>query len=108
MDISELIGGTFGFFTNQFVFPYAAKLNAPRLKRFIVDYIPSRRVQEIKKMIDTMRSTSLDIIQAKRDAMNSADPAVVEEMKKKKDIISILSELAPLFLPRGLSLIIYQ
>jgi hypothetical protein len=88
-----LIGGPFGFFTNQFVFPFAAKFDCPRLKRYIVERIPWKRVQEIKEIVDVMHNTSLEIIKMKKDAMNSGDPAVVKEMLEKKDIISILSEL---------------
>jgi hypothetical protein len=89
---SPLVGGTFGFFTNQFIFPYAAYFKFPRIKRFIVEHIPWSRVQEIKKLVDIMHETSLEIIKAKKDALNSSDPVVAKEMMMKKDIISILSE----------------
>ncbi|KXN88518.1 Cytochrome P450 3A5 [Leucoagaricus sp. SymC.cos] len=85
-----LIGGPFGFFTNRFVFPLTAKFNFPRAKRFIVEHIPMRRVQEIKELVDLMHNTSLEIIKANKDAMNSSDPAAAQEMLEKKDIISIL------------------
>lgn len=73
------------------IFPVAAKFDCPRLKRFVVDHIPWRRVQRIARLIDIMHNTSIEIIKAKRDALNSNDPAVVAEMMEKKDIITILS-----------------
>lgn len=88
--LSELIGGPLGFFASQFVLPFAAKFDYPRTKRFIVDHIPIKRVQELKKVVDIMHKTSLDIIKAKKVALNSSDPRVRAEMMKKKDIISIL------------------
>ncbi|KAF9448713.1 cytochrome P450 [Macrolepiota fuliginosa MF-IS2] len=88
--LSLLMGGPFGFITNQIVFPFAANFDFPRLKRFIVDHTPMRRVQEITEVVDLMHKTTLDIIQAKKNAMNSSDPAVVAEMMEKKDIITIL------------------
>lgn len=85
-----LTGGAFGFFSNQFVFPFAVKFNFPRIKRFIVEHTPWKRVQDIKQLTDIMHDTSLHIIQMKKDAMNSSDPTVAKEMLEKKDIISIL------------------
>ncbi|KXN82785.1 Cytochrome P450 3A16 [Leucoagaricus sp. SymC.cos] len=89
-EFNSLNSGSFGFFSGQFVFPLAAKFNFPRVKRFIVEQIPLARVQKIRKLVDIMHNTSLEIIQAKKDAMNSSDPAVVKEMMERKDIISIL------------------
>ncbi|KAJ3565767.1 hypothetical protein NP233_g7436 [Leucocoprinus birnbaumii] len=87
---SELIGGPLGFFCNQFVYPLALKFDCPRIKRFLVDYTPIQRVQELKEVMDVMNQTSLDIINAKRDAFSSSDPRVRTEMLEKKDIISII------------------
>ncbi|KAJ3570000.1 hypothetical protein NP233_g4692 [Leucocoprinus birnbaumii] len=88
-----LTGGTFGFFTNQFVFPNAAKFNFPRVKRFIVNHFPWKKIQDIRKLSDIMHDTSLEIIKMKKDAMNSTDPAIAKEMLEKKDIISVLSKV---------------
>lgn len=88
---SSLAGGPVGFFANQFAFHIAAKVKLPRLKRFIVEHIPSKRVQDLKEVIDIMYQTSVEIIRAKKEAMKSADPQIAAEMRSKKDIISILS-----------------
>ncbi|KXN82905.1 Cytochrome P450 4F22 [Leucoagaricus sp. SymC.cos] len=85
-----LIRGLFCFFTNRFVSPLAAKFNFPHVKRYIVEHILMRKVQEIKESVDLIYRNSLEIIKAKEDAINSSDPTVVQEMKEKKDIISIL------------------
>ncbi|KAJ3551490.1 hypothetical protein NP233_g13071 [Leucocoprinus birnbaumii] len=88
----NLVGGPFGFFSNQFIFPLAAKFNFPRVKRFIAEHAPWKRVQDVREMVNIMHRTSIDIIQMKKNATNSSDPAVAKEMLEKKDIISILNE----------------
>lgn len=90
---SILTGGPFGFLTSQFVFPLAAKLHLPRVKRFIIERIPWTRVREIKEVIDVMHNTSLDIIQMKKEALNNTSPDAAKELLERKDIISILSKL---------------
>jgi hypothetical protein len=87
-----LVGGPSGFFANQFLFPFAANFNFPRLKRFIVEQIPSQRVRDLIQVVDTMHHTSLEIIRAKQEALESHQPEVRAEMANKKDIISILSK----------------
>ncbi|KAJ3557572.1 hypothetical protein NP233_g11706 [Leucocoprinus birnbaumii] len=88
--LPELMSGTFGFFCNQYVFPLATKFNFPRIKRAIVDYMPIARVQEMKQTIDVMHQTSLDIVKAKRDALQATDQKISGATSGKKDIISIL------------------
>lgn len=87
---SILTGGPFGFFSTQYVFPLAAKFHLPRVKRFIVEHIPWKRIQEIKDSVDVMHNTSLEIIQTKKDALNNTNLDAAKEMLEKKDIISIL------------------
>jgi len=96
---SILTGGPFGFLTSQFVFPLAGKLHLPRVKRFIVERIPWKRVQEIKEVIDVMHNTSVDIIQMKKEALNNTSPDAAKELLERKDIISILSKPLSFRLP---------
>lgn len=63
-----------------------------------MELIPSKRVQDLKEVIDIMYKTSVEIINTKKEAMKSADPAVAAEMRTKKDIISIISTFrGPMF-----------
>ncbi|KXN82787.1 Cytochrome P450 3A6 [Leucoagaricus sp. SymC.cos] len=86
----SLTGGPVGFFANQFAFHLARRFYFPRLQRLIVELIPWKRVQDLKEVIDIMYQTSVEIIQTKQMALQSADPAIAAEMRNKKDIISIL------------------
>lgn len=88
---SSLLAGPVGFFSNQFLFPFAAKFNFPRFKRFIVDHIPYKRARDLVEVVDHMYQTSIEIIESKKKALASLDPGVSAEMMNKKDIISILS-----------------
>ncbi|KAF7760628.1 hypothetical protein Agabi119p4_10037 [Agaricus bisporus var. burnettii] len=88
--LAAATGGPFGFILNEFLFPFAEKWNFPRLKRFVIELIPSQRVQKIKRLVDLMYNVSQEIIQKKKRALESCDKAVVAEMMEKKDIISIL------------------
>lgn len=88
---SSLSGGPLGFLANEFIFPYTAKFNFPRLKSLMVECLPFRRTRELKSIADIMYETSFQIIEEKKKAMNSEDPDVVAEMTNKKDVISTLS-----------------
>ncbi|KAF9446154.1 cytochrome P450 [Macrolepiota fuliginosa MF-IS2] len=88
--LSQLLGGPVGFSSGKYILPFAQKFNFPRLKRYIVEHIPSERVQGLKEITDIMYRTSVEIIESKKQAMASSNPEVVAEMTKKKDIINIL------------------
>jgi hypothetical protein len=97
-DASATAGGPWGFLLNEFLFPFADRWDFPHLKRFIVELIPSQRVQKLKGITDLMYNVSQEIIMKKKRALASSDKAVVRELEQKKDIISILSECIHLIL----------
>ncbi|KAJ3572763.1 hypothetical protein NP233_g2876 [Leucocoprinus birnbaumii] len=78
-----LLSGTHTFFITSYILPFAAKLNYPRLKRWIVECIPSQWVHDLKDIVDTIQKTAVDIYRTKQKAMIEGDDG-------KKDIISIL------------------
>ncbi|XP_006462833.1 hypothetical protein AGABI2DRAFT_179442 [Agaricus bisporus var. bisporus H97] len=89
-NVIPLSTGPLMFFATQFILPWTEKFNFPRVKRFIVEHIPLQRTQGLVHIVDVMRQTSIEIIEKKKKDLMDSDPAVVEEMKSKKDIISIL------------------
>ncbi|KAF7768286.1 hypothetical protein Agabi119p4_7529 [Agaricus bisporus var. burnettii] len=89
-NVIPLSTGPLMFFATQFILPWTGKFNFPRVKRFIVEHIPLQRTQGLVHIVDVMRQTSIEIIEKKKKDLMNSDPAVVEEMKNKKDIISIL------------------
>ncbi|KAF5362054.1 hypothetical protein D9756_002095 [Leucocoprinus leucothites] len=88
--LAALINGPVGFLGPRLVLPYAAKINLPRFKRFIAKQLPFQRVQELIRAVDVMHRTSIEIIEAKKKAIQSTHPEVVAEMANKKDIINLL------------------
>jgi hypothetical protein len=89
--ISVLAFGPAAFFVNQYIFPFSAKFKHPQLKRWIVERIPIKRVQDVKTAVDMMYKTSVEIIEVKKRGLESEDPQVISETLNRKDIISILS-----------------
>lgn len=75
--------------------PYLVKLGPARLRGFLVRLIPSADVQKLCKIVDFMYETSVRIIEAKRAALEKGDEAVVQQVGRGKDIMSILRPLSP-------------
>jgi len=78
-----LLSGSGTFVVTSYILPFAAKLNYPRLKRWIVENIPSKWVHDLKEIVDTIQETAVDIYWSKQKAMIKGDDG-------KKDIISVL------------------
>ena len=76
--------------------PYFMKLGPAWFRRQIVDILPSKSVQRLKDIIDTMERTSVDIVEKKRAAFLEGEEAVVKQLGMGKDIMSILSASIPL------------
>jgi hypothetical protein len=84
-----LLSGPKGFIMGHYIFPVTNKINFPKVKRWIVEKLPSRLVQDMKDVVDTIEETAIEICEAKkRDIEKGGDGG-------KKDVISILSEWPP-------------
>ena len=67
-------------------------LGPTRLRRWILDRIPSTRVQELKGIVDTMDRQSREIFNSKKAALEKGDEAVSHQIGEGKDILSVMSE----------------
>ena len=65
------------------------KLPSP-LHSMVLDAIPSRRVQRMKRIVRTMRQRSDEIIAEKPAALQKGDESAVRQLGEGKDIMSIL------------------
>jgi hypothetical protein len=83
---SGLLSGTGTFVVTSYILPFAAQFNYPRLKRWIVERIPSQWVKDLKEIIDTIQETAVDIWRTKQKAIMEGDDG-------KKDIISVLGKI---------------
>ncbi|KAI0072182.1 cytochrome P450 [Panus rudis PR-1116 ss-1] len=61
-----------------------------QLRRWIVEKLPSRRVQHLKHIVDVMDASTREILRTKRAALAAGDEAVVQQVAKGNDILSIL------------------
>ncbi|PPQ98755.1 phosphatase sit4 [Panaeolus cyanescens] len=61
-----------------------------RFSRFFLEVFPWRTLSKIKGLVDVLHSTSVEIFQAKKKALEAGDEAMLEQLGQGKDIISIL------------------
>lgn len=77
------------FSARQFV-PFAKKIGTPKFWRKIVEWMPVRRIQQARSIIDLMQETSVEIYSKKLEALKQGDEAVMEQIGSGNDIMSIL------------------
>ena len=70
--------------------PLVTKLASPSFRAFIVKFLPFADVQMLRNMIDIMHSSSVNILKAKKTALQQGDEAVHAQVGRGKDIMSIL------------------
>ncbi|TDL16050.1 cytochrome P450 [Rickenella mellea] len=70
--------------------PLLVKLGPRSFRRLLVKLIPSRRIQRVKYIIDTMYRTSQIILELKKHAIAQGDETVLKQVGEGKDIISVL------------------
>lgn len=72
--------------------PTLVKLGPPRFRRFLVDLLPFKNVRKLRDIIDIMHETSVEIFESKKRALQEDDEAVMRQMARGQDIISILMQ----------------
>ena len=70
--------------------PYIDNIGSPALRRFLVKLVPYRRVQKLREIIDIMEKASVEIFQSKKAALQLGDEALLKQVGRGKDIMSIL------------------
>lgn len=66
------------------------KLGPASLRRFILKLLPFATIQKAIKIVDVMDRTSIEVFQAKKAALQQGDEAVLKQVGRGKDIMSIL------------------
>ena len=74
----------------RFFLPYVANWGTPRLRRAFIQRVPLADVQTVCRMVDVMYATSVGIVESKKTALSKGDAAVVEQVGRGKDVMSIL------------------
>jgi hypothetical protein len=66
------------------------KLGSPSFRGFLVKFLPFRDVKKLRKMVDVMHMSSIGILEAKKTALQQGDEAVLKQVGRGKDLMSIL------------------
>jgi hypothetical protein len=79
--------------------PYAMKCGPAWFRRLIfLDLSPLKRLRQMRDIVDVMEETSEQVFNSKKEAFLRGDEAVLNQVGKGKDILSILCALPVLFL----------
>ncbi|KIJ60897.1 hypothetical protein HYDPIDRAFT_42968 [Hydnomerulius pinastri MD-312] len=73
----------------QFV-PFVVKIGTPKFRKFIARIIPWKALQELIDIVEVMDKTSNEVFDAKKKALTEGDEAVLQQVGRGKDIMSIL------------------
>ena len=77
--------------------PYVTKLGPGWLRRKIVDLMPFDVVHAMKNGIDALDAKAREVYTVKKAALLEGDEAVVTQVGRGKDILSVLSKLFMLY-----------
>ena len=64
------------------------ELGPAKLRRFLVRMVPWPKLQRLRKMVDIMDKTTLDVYNAKKTALQ--DDSISQHVGKGRDIMTIL------------------
>jgi hypothetical protein len=66
------------------------KIGSPSFRRKAIDWIPSRLLHDVRDIVDVMDATSREIYEKKKAAFVDGDEAVMNQVGRGKDIMSLL------------------
>lgn len=59
-------------------------------QRWAVEHTPSKRVQHVKNICDTLSRSSSSVLNMKKNALKAGEESVVKQVGEGKDILSVL------------------
>lgn len=74
--------------------PYVSELGPAWFRRRMLEIVPSRQLQKLKRIVDTIAQRSSEIFHARRSALQQSDESLFQQVGQGKDIMSILSTCA--------------
>lgn len=66
----------------------------PKISRWIVENIPSKRVKRCIQIVDHLDNVTKDILARKKAVLESGDEALLEHVDQGKDLMSVLREFS--------------
>ncbi|KAH8119663.1 cytochrome P450 [Phellopilus nigrolimitatus] len=87
----KLLGPTnFKLFLHRQFLPYFANIGPAFLRRKVLEWMPFEKLQTMRQVVDVMEETSEEIYRKKKLALEKGDEAVLNQVGRGKDIMSIL------------------
>jgi hypothetical protein len=83
-----------------------SKLGPPRFRRALVGLLPFKEVRRLRDLVDFMHNTWVDLLQSKKRALQEGDEAVMREIGRGNDVMSILSAHSPLVVLHSLTIFV--
>jgi hypothetical protein len=84
-------------FVPRQILPYVAKIGSPNLHRYIAEIVSWKELHDVLGMVDIMDKTSTEIFEAKKKALLMGDEAMLQQVGRGKDIMSILRQFLLVF-----------
>jgi cytochrome P450 len=88
--IKNLAPALMRLFVPRQILPYVAKIGSPNLHRYIAETVPWKELHNVLDMVDIMDETSTEIFEAKKKALLMGDEAMLQQVGRGKDIMSVL------------------
>ena len=70
--------------------PVLMKLGPPAFRRRLLDLLPSKLVHKARDIVDVMDAKAREIYDKKKEALARGDEAVLNQVGRGKDILSLL------------------
>jgi hypothetical protein len=77
-------------YTRLYLLPILSRIGTRGFQSFAVRLIPSKGIRAAVELVDTMHNTSVEIIKARKMALEAGKEAMERQVGGGKDIISIL------------------
>ncbi|KAJ3783409.1 cytochrome P450 [Lentinula aff. detonsa] len=77
-------------FARFYILPLTIKLFPTRVRVFLMNAIPWKALHDVRDMVNYMHQLSVDIYKEKKRALEEGDEAVIRQIGKGKDLLSIM------------------
>ncbi|KAF8824962.1 hypothetical protein HHX47_DHR7000687 [Lentinula edodes] len=78
-------------FARTYLLPLSVKVLPTNVRTFIMNITPWRTLHDVRDMVNYMHELSVEIYEEKKRAFKEGDEAVVRQIGKGKDLLSIMS-----------------
>ncbi|KAH9951260.1 cytochrome P450 [Amylocystis lapponica] len=91
--LKELLPTLYGMGFMPIISLYVSAFGPPQFRRWVLDMIPHKGLQKLKTIVDTIYNTSPEIFHAKVAAMRQGDEAIMWQIGRGQDIMTIQANM---------------